>query len=716
MSNLVFWLLIATVAIAPLPFASNRPLPWSVLSAMVAVLLLLWGLDRVHAALRQGATVTMRVSGALDGPTQPTPAAVTIDRLALVFAIAFGALIIWYWFQISPLSAGLAHPAWAEAARALGEPLPGAIALDPGVGAQQAMRLLAYGGVFFLAFVLCRDRRRARWAFIALAVAGLAYAAYGLFAMFSGYKTVLGIVPSAYSRSVTSTFINRNSYATYAGLCVLIAMGPLLSELRHLIRSGASPIAMLRTVSEEATPVFYVSALAIATGVMAVILTGSRAGVASLLLGLVVFGLSMLIVRDLSLRAFLTLAGVGALLVAAAMMVSGDFLVERVGDGIEHDARWVLFEVGRQVAGERSVAGHGLGGFAAAFNGGLRASPGFDAYVDYAHNSYLELAVEGGIPALLLSLALVGMAVGICIAALFSRARGTSFAIAAIAGAALVAGHSMADFSLQIPAVAVTFMLMLGVASAQSLASENVRREISVAAEPIVAKTSRRKRRRRRGGTGRPTSADDAVTPPPEYDLPWRRPGAVVPREFVQPAPQVPLALERGSAPPRETPPDTMPQRRPDPREGPLGPLFSPTAQHRDDADGLAPRREPPVAPDEAIVADDGTESYKAALARWQSLRQAAAAGRPTAAPTPQDLPPARDVWTAVGTAPPPVDLVRAASEEPPPIVDTAAPQPPMPPAWPGEARRPGGEPTPEEDDPAPSPDNVVRLPVSRRP
>lgn len=713
MSNIVFWLLIATVAIAPLPFASNRPLPWSVLSVVVAVLLVLWGIDRVRAVLRQGTTVVLNASASIDGLPPPTPAAVVIDRLAIAFAAAFAALIAWYWIQASTLSAGLAHPAWVEAAHALGEPLTGAIAIDPGVAAQQAMRLLAYGGVFFLAFVLCRDRQRARWAFVALAVVGLAYAAYGLFALFAGYKTILGIVPSAYSRSVTSTFINRNSYATYGGLCVLIAMGPLLSELRHVMRSGASPIALLRTVSEEATPVFYVTALAVVTGVMAVILTGSRAGVASLLLGLGVFGVGMLIVRDLSLRAFLVLFGIGTLCIAVAMMVSGDLLAERVSDGVEQDARWVLFEIGRQVAGERPVAGHGLGGFAAAFNGALRAPPGFDAYVDFAHNSYLELAVEGGIPALLLSLALVGMAVGICVTALFSRARGTSFAIAAIAGAALVAGHAMADFSLQMPAVAVTFMLILGVASAQSLASARSRREITVAGAGPASDEPRKRRRRRRGGAGRPTSADDSVTPSPEFDLPWKRPGATVPQEFVQPAPQIPLTFDRGSAPPPVILPD-VPPRRPDPREEPL---VSPAARHGDDSASVALRRDTTAAPDEAAGADGGTDSYKAALARWQSLRKAAAAtDRPAAVPTPPDPPTAHDVWTALGTTPPSDDLVHTPSAELPPIVDAAAPQPPMPPAWPGETRRPGGEVTPPEDDPGSSPDNVVRLPLSRRP
>lgn len=722
MSNIVFWLLIATVAIAPLPLASNRPLPWSALSAIVALLLVMWGLGRVFAVLRRGSAIMMASSAATDGPAPPTPAAVIIDRLAIVFALTFGALIAWYWFQISPASSGMAHPAWAEAARALGEPLAGAIALEPGTGGHQAMRLLAYGGVFFLAFALCRDRQRARLAFIVIATVGLAYAAYGLFAMFAGYKTIIGLVPSSYTRSVTSTFINRNSYATYGGLCVIIAMAPLLSELRHVLRSGASPISLLRTVSEEATPVFYIAALAVATGVMAVILTGSRAGVASLLLGFAVFGVGMLIVRDLSLRAFLGLIGLGAACVATALVISGGFLVERVTDGMERDARWVLFEVGRQIAGDRPVTGHGLGGFAAAFNIGLRAAPGFDAYVDYAHNSYLELGIEGGIPALLISLALVGMAVGICITGLFSRSRGTSFAIATIAGTALIAGHALFDFSLQMPAVAVTFMLMLGVGASQSLSSERIKREALAVGDEKAAGAPRKKRRRRRS-SGRPTSADDSVTPPPEFDLPWMRPGAAaVAQEFVQAAPQTPLARDRAPVPPTEMLPDVL-QRRPDPREGPLSPLFSPTSRQWGDTEGVTPMRPAATAAagvEEPAAEAAGGDSYRAALSRWQTLRQAVAApGRPSPGPgpaSPQDLPAPRDVWAALGAAPPSDDLIGTIPEELPPIVDATAPQPPMPPAWPGEARRPGVEPAPGDDDPDDPAGNVVRLPRSRRP
>jgi hypothetical protein len=242
----------------------------------------------------------------------------------------------------------------------------------------------------------------------------------------------------------------------------------------------------------------------------------------------------------------------------------------------------------------------------------------------------------------------------------------------------------MVDFSVQMPAVAVTFMLMLGVASAQALASERILREVPAGQEETSPEKSRKRRRRRRGSTGRPIYADESVTPPPEFDLPWTRRGGAttgLQRDLATPAPQVPLVQDRASAPP----PDIL------------------------------PRRETPVVPVEAVAAVSDGESYKAALARWQSLRQATAAPDHVPAPTTPDLPTPRDVWIALGRTPPD-DPARLTLEDRPPIVDATAPQPPMPPAWPGEARRPGGEPTPPDDDPDNPPDNVVHLTRSRRP
>ncbi len=48
MSRLPYWILLITLALAPLPFGANRPWSWSLLSLVIGILLIGWAL----AALR----------------------------------------------------------------------------------------------------------------------------------------------------------------------------------------------------------------------------------------------------------------------------------------------------------------------------------------------------------------------------------------------------------------------------------------------------------------------------------------------------------------------------------------------------------------------------------------------------------------------------------------------------------------------------------------
>ena len=84
-------------------------------------------------------------------------------------------------------------------------------------------------------------------------------------------------------------------------------------------------------------------------------------------------------------------------------------------------------------------------------------------YYNHAHNDYLEFATETG----LVGLALLGLAVIssllVAVIAQYRRRdplmRGLSFA--AIMGICAIMIHSTVDFNLQIPANAITFMLLL---------------------------------------------------------------------------------------------------------------------------------------------------------------------------------------------------------------------------------------------------------------
>ena len=60
----------------------------------------------------------------------------------------------------------------------------------------------------------CGGRRRL---INAIAIGGLIYAIYGLGVHLSATEVVLWVKNQAYIGDVTSTFYNKNSYATYAG-------------------------------------------------------------------------------------------------------------------------------------------------------------------------------------------------------------------------------------------------------------------------------------------------------------------------------------------------------------------------------------------------------------------------------------------------------------------------------------------------------------------
>jgi hypothetical protein len=189
-------------------------------------------------------------------------------------------------------------------------------------------------------------------------------------------------------------------------------------------------------------------------------------------LGLAVFAIGLLIARDIRPRTFVVGALLGSAALAGMLLLSGGFLARRLTTETAPEARAAVFDVARSAVKATPWTGQGLGGFGPAFN---RANDGravFDTYVDLTHNSYLELAVEAGLPALLLNLALLGVVVLSCFRGLRARERGSSACIAAIAIAALVGVHSLVDFGIQMPAVAATFMLLMGVAMAQGLTAE----------------------------------------------------------------------------------------------------------------------------------------------------------------------------------------------------------------------------------------------------
>ena len=89
-----------------------------------------------------------------------------------------------------------------------------------------------------------------------------------------------------------------------------------------------------------------------------------------------------------------------------------------------------------------------------------------------AHNDWLEMIFELGFPAAVLWFAVIASLALRCLLGFFRRGRDHIYPLTGFCACVLVGLHSFVDFSLQIPAVAVTFSVLLGLGVAQSRSSK----------------------------------------------------------------------------------------------------------------------------------------------------------------------------------------------------------------------------------------------------
>jgi len=453
--------LVLIVALAPLPLGSNRPLPAALIALGAGLLLLLWAL---HAALRAK-------------PTNGSSPRIAGRRLAGP-AVLFLAVLAWIGLQWLPLPfASQGDPLWAEAATALGRELAPRIGINPSATLAALSNLIAYGAIFWLALQMTADPGRARQARGAIVAIGSAYCVYGLFAWFGGADWLFGRIFATRQDSLTSTFVNRNSFATFAGLALLAAVSVFLDRIRYIV-ALARPARQKAALVIE-TMVFQArwttaAMLAIA---LALFLTASRGGIVATMIALA--GLTMLQLQSGagggSRRgpvALLVLIVVGIALVIGG----GNFIDRMEGLSIETNLRSTIFATTIEAIRTTPWTGTGYGTYAEAIEAYRGNDPEIFTRWEKAHNTYLENALALGLPAALaLNLAILWLTI-VCFRGVRERRRNRAYPALGVAATLLVGLHALVDFSLQIPAVAVLYAFMMGLAVAQSSPSRTRRR------------------------------------------------------------------------------------------------------------------------------------------------------------------------------------------------------------------------------------------------
>src|SRR6266851_422072 len=407
----LFWLLVAGLAWVPLWYGSND--------------LIAWG---VNAVLFPGLAILYELSLLLRGDGHP----IGIRRIAVPAAL-FAAVVAFIGAQnltfapMPPL-----HPIWGMAADVLERPLPASVSVDRDLTALALIRLITAA--------------RARLLVKSIAAIGCLYAAYGIVAFTSQGARIPWLKIPPTGGFLSSTFINRNSFATYAGIGLVTICGLVLRLYRHEV-GGAAGLWRLRTASFIETTGQAGGALLGGAFVMlvALLLTGSRGGVLATAVGLFVLG--VLTFKRGKHRSAWPIEGMifGTVIIAAVLYFFADAFVATLAErGIRDTDRMIVYSITLRSILDAPLLGFGYGTFADVFPLYRDRSISVQGVWEQAHGTYLEVF----------------------------QGLGLLFGSMLVATAALLVGvHALVDFSLQIQAVALTVVALLGAGVAQSESS-----------------------------------------------------------------------------------------------------------------------------------------------------------------------------------------------------------------------------------------------------
>lgn len=442
----IFWTLICAVALAPLPFASIYPWSWGLLASLVGALVTAWSL-RVVVGFQKPA-LGLRA---------------TWPFIAL-FAVAAG----WAALQtVSWTPAAWHHPLWESASRALGVALPGRISVNPDETLSALTRLLAYAGIFWLALQYGRRTMRAEQMFFSIIGAGAAYGALGQLQAWFGWKSRLGMPGPSDGWSAWGEVADAHPYATYVSLALICISSLVLARGAPTPRRLGLRDLARRLVDGSGASWPLLSVWLLLLGLASTFRAKDAVSLWLALGSLVVVALIGKLARSLrlfvfSLASVLVIVGLGAVSnLAAPSAVSQP---EADGGQLER-----LHDLTLDAIGDAPMLGTGYGTFEDVFR--FYRTGDFPAKVLHARSSYLEIILELGLPAAAaLFLLFAGFAL-LTLSGAVRRQRDSAYAAAGFAATMLVASHAAFDYSLQVPAVVATYMLLIGAACAQSWSS-----------------------------------------------------------------------------------------------------------------------------------------------------------------------------------------------------------------------------------------------------
>jgi putative inorganic carbon (hco3(-)) transporter len=331
------------------------------------------------------------------------------------------------------------------------------------------LHLLTYFLTFYLTLVVCRRPMGSKRLIFTLTALGIFEAAYGLLQYFTGWQQIFDYKKTFYVDEATGTYINRNHYAGFLEMILPFALALLFLYTGELFGTGRDTIGRVKKLLAHEE--FYKPLLWMFLSVVlfvALVFSRSRMGtisaVASALLIFTLMARSKLRSTPVILALLFLLTGI-----AAVIWIGPDPVVSRYEAwGQESAGRWGIWQDTVKLIRQHWLLGSGLGTFALDYPS--VQSVMLTGYVSHAHNDYLEAASEFGVPGALLLFGGVFWVLRRSIRSVRCDISGyeRSVALGCSGAVAAILLHSLTDFNLAIPANALVFAMILGMAYASN--------------------------------------------------------------------------------------------------------------------------------------------------------------------------------------------------------------------------------------------------------
>jgi O-antigen ligase len=366
----------------------------------------------------------------------------------LIPACLFALTCLSLGWAATPFGPNGSHPIWAYVAT-----VP-AISIDRSAIFVGLAKLSGLACVFLLGWVICSSDDRSRYFMRTIVASSAIYGIWSLLAnLIPGLK--FGIYGAFQDHRLSGSFQSANTAGTLFGISFILALCFMFEESR---RAGAERGALVAKIT---VPI-------IAGGLLAtcLVMTASRGAATATLASCAVFLIWEMFARDwhsIQKRNFaFGLAAAGALLVLAW---GGGLLADRYADSVKDwiDQRQIIYSVHWDAFLASPWFGYGVGTFDQV-NKLLQTAINYPTLwnIRAAHNVYLQWLEQGGIAGAAAMFACIGWIIANTALATRSRRRMTTWLRGAVALSLVVLIHGWSDFSLEVPAIAMLWSLLLG--------------------------------------------------------------------------------------------------------------------------------------------------------------------------------------------------------------------------------------------------------------